>query len=163
MKLLESVVDRIIARAQRTPYFHLTGYMERFWLFRDATGPGDVHHKNVAARVHHILRSDEDRHFHDHPWPTVSIVLRGGYWEVMPARQEQDPSHDAHLWRRVWRGPGAIVFRRAHHRHRLEIPEGSSAWSLFLMGRYAKAWGFYTPGGFVYWREYLGVEDGAQG
>lgn len=26
MKILESIVDRIIARAKRTPYFHLTGY-----------------------------------------------------------------------------------------------------------------------------------------
>lgn len=154
-----SIVDRIIARAKRTPYFHLAGYMERFWLFRDHAGEGDEHHKRLAARVHHILRSDLDRHFHDHPWPTISIVLRGGYWEVVPSDQDQHPAFDPYRWRRVWRGPGAIVFRRARHRHRLEIPEGATAWSLFIMGRYAKKWGFYTSTGFVYWRTYLEIPE----
>ncbi|MBB2928365.1 hypothetical protein [Paraburkholderia silvatlantica] len=155
-----NIVDRIIARAKRTPYFHLTGYMERFWLFRDAAGPGEEHHQRIAARAHHILRSDDDRHFHDHPWPSISIVLRGGYWEVMPTKQDQHASLDFCCWRRVWRGPGAIVIRRAHHRHRLEIPVGKTAWSLFIMGRYTKKWGFYTPQGFVYWRDYLGIPEG---
>jgi hypothetical protein len=154
-----SIVDRIIARARRTPYFHLAGYMERYWFFRDSAPPSEEHHKRIAARVHHILRSDEDRHFHDHPWPTVSIVLRGGYWEVMPTKQTQDPSLDFCCWRRIWRAPGAIVLRRAHYRHRIEIPHGATAWSLFIMGPYRKRWGFYTPQGFVYWRDYLGIPE----
>jgi hypothetical protein len=28
-----------------------------------------------------MKRSDYDREGHDHPWPFVSFVLKGGYWE----------------------------------------------------------------------------------
>ncbi|RQS39845.1 hypothetical protein DIE01_16150 [Burkholderia sp. Bp8990] len=161
--MLDRLVDRIIARAKRTPYFHLDGYMERYWLRQppghDAnTSTYDRSKTGIGARVHRILRSDNDRHLHDHPWPTISIILRGGYWEILPAMQCQDPSLDPYLWRRVWRGPGSIVFRRAHHRHRIELPDGRDSWSLFIMGRYTKQWGFYTREGFVYWRTYLGEE-----
>ena len=31
-----------------------------------------------SIKVHHILRSDEDRCEHDHPWPFVSLILTGG-------------------------------------------------------------------------------------
>jgi hypothetical protein len=37
-----------------------------------------------GVKLHHILRSDEDRDCHDHPWSFLSIVLRGGYWEHRP-------------------------------------------------------------------------------
>lgn len=155
-----NLVDRIIARAKRTPYFHLDGYMERYWLYK--SGACEPNHTSVGVRIHRILRSDSDRHFHDHPWPSISIVLRGGYWEVMPESQSQEPFLDPYRWRRIWRGPGAIVFRRAHHRHRIEIPEGQDSWSMFIMGRYAKHWGFYTARGFIYWRTYLAQHDGEQ-
>lgn len=54
--------DYLIARSAKTPYFHLEGYMERFWLLPYGWYV-------IAARVHHILKSDDDRAFHDHPWP----------------------------------------------------------------------------------------------
>ena len=34
-----------------------------------------------SIKVHHILESDEDRCEHDHPWPFLSLILTGGYWE----------------------------------------------------------------------------------
>ena len=160
MRILDRLVDRIIARAKRTPYFDLNGYMERYWL-RQPVGfaENDRSRTGIGARVHRILRSDSERHLHDHPWPSISIILRGGYWEILPAMQAQHPSLDQYCWRRVWRGPGSIVFRRAHHRHRIEIPDDTDSWSLFVMGRYTKQWGFYTNDGFVYWRTYLGEEN----
>lgn len=116
-RILTRIADWLIERAQRTPYVHITDehgstYMERFWLI-------PYNRLGIAARVHHILRSDEDRHMHDHPWWSVSVILRGGYWEVL--RKTSD--NGAFSWDEpVWRGPGSVIFRRARDWHRLELP-----------------------------------------
>jgi hypothetical protein len=140
------LADRIIARAQRTPYFHLDGYMNRWWLFRIGRGPvdysGHVMPRWLGGRVHQILRSDSDRHSHCHPWPYLTIILRGGYWE----EREFPPGVDrwkaacraagwasevkrhwlygdngaGYVYRTTrWHGPGSILFRRSSDRHRL--------------------------------------------
>jgi len=161
------VVSAIIARAQRTPYFDLKGYMQRWWVKKprghDASAAEDGRRDTSwGARVHRTIRSDAGRDLHDHPWWNVSIVLRGGYWEVMPTDQEQPAKWDSRPetsllrgHRRVWRGPGSIVFRRATDRHRLEIPDGGEAWSLFIMGPWQRNWGFHTPTQWVPWRDYI--------
>lgn len=56
--------------------------------------------------LHNMRRSDYDRALHDHPWPFVSLVLRGGYWEY----------HDQTLdgtTRSEWRAPGSVLVRPA--------------------------------------------------
>lgn len=104
--------------------------------------------------LHEIVRSDDDRALHDHPWCNVSIVLRGGYVEVMP---EHRPSTD---WpvppqRRAWRGPGSIVLRRPTAAHRLEVEIGRSCWSLFITGPNVRSWGFWCPRGWKPWQQFV--------
>ncbi|AEY69528.1 hypothetical protein AH2_00018 [Burkholderia phage vB_BceS_AH2] len=159
----------LIRRAQRTPYFDLIHdgalYMERWWL-RKPPGHGehsstyDKTKSGIGIRVHHTVRSDRGRDLHDHPWWNISIVLAGGYWEIVPMSQAQPAAWDEHCYRRIWRGPGSIVFRRAGHRHRLLVPKGDSAWSLFIMGPWKRDWGFHTREGWSYWRNYIGVAPG---
>lgn len=143
------MVEQLIEQAKKNPYFHLEGYMERYWLI-----PFNEEN-STNIRIHHILTSDTDRHLHDHPWPSTSIILKGGYWEVMPKDQNQDPALDATDRIRVWRAPGDVITREANHRHSIELPKGQTSWSMFLMGKYENKWGFYTDEGKVYWREYL--------
>lgn len=138
-------VDWLICCAQRTPYRHLPGYMERWWLI-------PYNRIGLAVRIHHILRSDDDRVFHDHPWNYLTIILRGGYTEVVPVFVDGIYTGE----RRTWRGPGSILFRRAEHWHRLEVPPGESAWTLFITGRKRQQWGFLRdPEYKVFWRRYL--------
>jgi hypothetical protein len=139
--------ENLIEYAKQTPYFNLEGYMERDWLI--------PYNGDLGIRIHHILRDDNDRAFHDHPWPNTSVVLKGGYWELMPELENQDPSLDKVLYSKVWRKPGDVIQRKATTRHRLMIPEGTTATSMFIMGPWEQDWGFYTPEGKVYWREYL--------
>jgi hypothetical protein len=164
--LLGRAVDRaitampewIIRRAMRTPYVHLAGYMERFWLIRigrrggGESGPYPL----IGARVHHILRSDSDRVFHDHPWPYLTIILRGGYWEVRPVLVDNVVSYTV----RTWHGAGSVLLRRANSWHRLELPEGQTAWTLFCTGPKVQHWGFLVGRHKVGWRKYLGVPAG---
>jgi len=173
------LVDRLIARAKRTPYFHLDGYMNRWWLvpyrqtivrtvqgdaphiyenLTDGTGPVSFWRRpltwllqrfDIAVRVHEILRSDEGRDPHDHPWPYVTIVLRGGYYEAV--------YDDDGFWLDTkWHGPGSVLFRPSGTWHMLTLPSGRPATTLFITGRKAQTWGFNVNGKKVPYREYLG-------
>ena len=141
------MIDKLIAFAKTTPYFNLEGYMNRDWLV--------PYNGNFGIRIHQILKDDDDRALHDHPWPNTSIVLKGGYWEIMPENESQDPSLDHVLYSKAWREAGDIIERQANTRHRIVIPKGQTATSMFIMGKLEQDWGFYTPTGKVYWREYL--------
>jgi hypothetical protein len=137
---MEALSNLIIKFAKRTPYFHLEGYMNRWWLLKPRKW------LPISARVHEIIRSDDDRALHDHPWSYVSIILRGGYWEHTPDGK------------RKYYGAGSILYRPYTSIHRLEIPEGTTATTLFIMGPYKQGWGFHTPEGKIPWREYIGEE-----
>lgn len=155
---MDGLTDWIIRRAMRTPYVHLDGYMERFWFVRIGRRGGGQSgaYPLLGARVHHILRSDDGRVFHDHPWWYLTIILRGGYWEVRPVFVDGVASYCA----RTWRGPGSVLLRRAASWHRLELPPGETAWTLFCTGPKVQHWGFLVGRKKVGWREYLGVPAG---
>jgi len=167
-RLLNAVIGRLVRRAMRTPYSHLPGYMDRFWLvpYRNPDaghGCGPVpffkrplvwllQRLGVAIRIHHILRSDDARAFHDHPWWYCTILLRGGYTEVRPVYASGIYVGST---RRRHSAP-AILFRRAQAWHRLEIDRGESAWTLFITGPYKNKWGFLVqPAYKQYWRDYV--------
>ena len=54
--------------------------------------------------LHEILRSDDDRALHDHPWPSRSFIIDGGYFEHLPGNV------------REWRAPGWVGTRTAENR-----------------------------------------------
>lgn len=150
MKLFDRIADWLIARAKRTPYFHLQGYMNRWWLLPYATW-------RPAVRVHEILRSDDDGAFHDHPWCYLTVVLKGGYFEVKPVFEDGIYKHDA----RKWYGPGSVLFRRARSWHRLELPAPNQpATTLFVTFKYQQAWGFMPQPekNKVHYKDYLQPE-----
>jgi len=157
--MLNYLVNKLVAWAKTRPYFDLPGYMERWWIRKPKPG------RNWTCRLHHILSSDNDRHLHDHPWPYVTIILRGGYWETRPTA-EKNWAKDTVKWNgefgpagswveRKWRGPGSILIRKPNSYHQLTLPEGKTALTMFWMGPHTQHWGFMTPTGKIYWREYL--------
>jgi hypothetical protein len=105
--------------------------------------------------LHKFCRSDHDRALHDHPWPFVSVILRGGYSEVCEAcpacRREQNPCH-LETETKQYR-PGSILFRPATWRHRVEILAKPS-WNLIFVGPRRRKWGFWPGGKFCWWRKY---------
>lgn len=146
MNAFDRFADWIIRRAKRTPYIHLAGYMFRWWLLPYTWW-------RPAVRVHEIISSDDDRAFHDHPWPFLSIILKGGYTEVRPIFDKSG------LYvgdTRKFYGPGSVLFRRASAWHRLEVAGGQVATTLFITGRYRRRWGFLvTPAAKLYHADYL--------
>jgi hypothetical protein len=93
----------------------------------------------VGVFVHLFHRSDNDRHFHDHPWDFCSLLLSGGYVEHTPAGA---------FWRRRF----SVLFRPAKCKHRVEIKRPT--WTLVVRLRHQRQWGFWTESGWVNWITY---------
>lgn len=145
------IVDWLIRRAQRTPYTHLVAtrggwvyptscggeipcphvgeywYMRRFWLLR--LGP-------LQIRLHHILAEDPARDEHDHPWPFVSVILRGWYLERRGDRFTRREAGQAYRMKR-----GQF--------HRIVQVAGGGAWTLFITWGARRGWGFKRTDGTV--------------
>lgn len=180
------MIDWLINRAKRTPYFHLPGYMNRWWLvpyntvilrkvtepFRpghgmlvarhtgDGTGPVTwrrplarlIQLCGLAVRIHEILRSDSGRDPHDHPWSFLTIILKGGYYEQLF-------DDDGTLVSTTWHGPGSVLFRRAGTWHKLILPKGKTATTLFISGQKRCTWGFNVLGVKIPYNRYQGADE----
>ena len=85
-----------------------------------------------SIRIHHWLRSDDRRFFHDHACDFISIILKGNYTNVTP-----DGSFSVKA--------GSMWFAKAEKRHYLDIPKGG-AWTVLLCGKSYHKWGFYVNG-----------------
>lgn len=117
---------------------------------------GIEHARLGGLLVHRLDAPDPGLDMHDHPWPFVSIVLRGGYFEEFDA-----VPLDRDQW---WPRPGRVQSRR-HRRwsvhkmplrvsHRIAAVEPGTV-TLVVRGRKVRDWGFYQPDrGWVDWREY---------
>lgn len=113
--------------------------MRRWWVI--------PRNRRFNIYLHNIMRSDDDRALHDHPWWNVSILLRGGYREITPTDTKT-------------RGVGSIVLRRATSAHRLEVDR--PCWSLFITGPNVRTWGFLCPNGWVPWQQFCAPGDSSQ-
>jgi hypothetical protein len=141
------------ARMQRLPDFVIGDpdrpYMRRWWIVPRNEG--------CNVYLHEILRSDDDRAGHDHPWANTSFVIEGGYDEVIYQRER--PWEESHT---VARQAGDCVTREATDTHRLIVPEGGRCISLFMTGPKVREWGFWCPNGerFVHWRDFTAGANG---
>lgn len=127
-------------------------YMHRYYLFLK-----DRKKFPFNITLHKIVKSD-DPIMHDHPWPFLTIVLRGGYYEHTPL-----VSSDGKMFGEIsqWRGPGSIIFRKAKEFHWLELDESvGPATTLFFMGPQQRDWGFLVnrtkqKTQWIQWENYL--------
>jgi hypothetical protein len=102
--------------------------------------------------LHNILRDDDDRALHDHPWCSLSLMLKGS---IVEHYQDRRGDYKA----RLLKAP-RIVWRGSTFAHRLELAT-SSAWTLFITGRNVRDWGFHCPGGrWVHWRDFTSGPKG---
>lgn len=91
-----------------------------------------------SIRLHHWIKSDDRRFYHDHSCNLISIILKGQYYNVMPDYYNDSAvKHLATAWR--------PRYMHAFMLHYLDIPE-EGAWTLLLCGRPFHKWGFYVNG-----------------
>lgn len=104
--------------------------------------------------LHQINEPDKDYDPHDHPFNFISVILKGGYTEAhgLPV----DPLHEVRRW-----GRWSIHRMTTKEVHRILSLDESPTWTLVLVGRRKREWGFWNPvHGFVPWQEYHKVSDG---
>lgn len=134
--------ERLIERTSARLADELIGFpdtlMQRWYLAKS---------RWLNVYLHNWLRSDRDRAHHDHPWPSLTIVLRG---QLVEHTIDAGGIHRRRLlkagqWR--LRPSGAAA-------HRIEVVDGPTAWTLFITGPKYREWGFHCTNGWVHWREF---------
>lgn len=95
--------------------------------------------------LHKFIGDDDDRATHDHPFHSMSILLRGSLHEICETRGR-------FTIRSIKRF--MPVFRRAKHAHRLILGSDEPALTLFITGPVIRRWGFHCPKGWVYWKDF---------
>jgi hypothetical protein len=149
------LVRWLLLQAFKTPYTHIwsadgnTMYMGRWWLFNSypygSDGAGRRWSWLPSVRIHHIMRADQDRDHHDHPWNARTIILEGQYTEERGKQL-------------ITRIPGDTATLNFGEYHRIAQVSDGGVWTLFITGRKRGTWGFLVDGKKVPWREYLGLE-----
>lgn len=157
---LHRLLTRWVAN-RRPPDFVIRGeagnaddYLRRWWVI--------PRNPLFNLYLHQVLRSDDDRALHCHPWASISIILAGSYTERVPARQSQDPAMDYQpgCTRDHIRLAGNVIRRSGKARHRLIVDQHSDgAWTLFITGPVYRRWGFWCAKGWRYWKDYISDTD----
>ena len=121
-------------------------YLERYYVFLK-----DRESFPFNVFLHKFLKSDPDD-VHDHPWPSATIILKGGYYEWRPQFDSQG--------RKIgeiakWCGPGSFRWAGANTFHRIELDPAVECWTLFMPGAKQRDWGFLVKNKWVQWEDYL--------
>lgn len=155
----EPIADYLIRRSKRTPYFHLDGYMNRWWLFNgygnDPSTPEKQRQEKPikwlpSVRIHHILREDYARDMHDHPWNARTIILKGDYDEERMLKRF-DGKHFVQDYTRKKGDTARLMFGEYHNITR--VSEGG-VWTMFFTWKYMGTWGFWVNGKKIPHKEY---------
>lgn len=89
------------------------------------------------AYLHLQVADDPERPLHDHPYDNQSVILAGGYQEVMQERPFLVPTLEQ-------RRKGQTVWRKAEIAHRLVLPAAEPyTMTLFTTGPVRRDWGFW--------------------
>ena len=94
--------------------------------------------------LHRFVASDPGRGLHNHPWKhALSLLLCGSYRETRMLRADSNHA----LQHRELR-PGRLNFISGDVFHRINLPQGSERWSLFVHAPKASDWGFIQRRGY---------------
>lgn len=129
-------------------------------------GPGYLHRYHLIPKnkwlniyLHCFHRSDYDRALHDHPWNSLSFMLKGDLSELyMPSLDYPDVVRRRSVKRFM------PYYRPATFSHRI-ILNSDCAWTLFITGRVIRPWGFYAEEGWMHKDEFLeriGYDEGVE-
>ncbi len=141
------------------------------WKPFDVVNPNDpsdvyLHRRRIVQTpwfglyYHRIYRSDNDRDLHDHPWPFVALLLKGGYVEEYASPQDVSRYQLATSSRlksipRRHRWFNYIPFDAAHRITSIKGKDGVAKTLVVTGRRRRNPWGFYTEDGWKPWQEYL--------
>lgn len=113
-------------------------YMYRWHIIR-----GD----DANTYFHVQVADDPERPLHDHPWDNFSVILSGGYREVMSMEAAMPTERNTYTFNRK---KGDVIYRHAAWPHRLFLPRVYPyTMTLFSTGPKVRDWGFWYETGWV--------------
>lgn len=124
-------------------------FMERF-VVPDYDSDGDylvrlriIQTPLFGIYLHRFDGPDPRPTLHDHPWNFTSIVLRGGYVErrLDPITMEVNETHRVRWTNRIKTHDAHAIMRL------LRVP----TWTLMLVGRRVRTWGYLESNDFGEW------------
>jgi hypothetical protein len=104
--------------------------------------------RGFGIYLHHFVGDDWSRDLHDHPKRFISIGLKGAYRETVGA------GSDLQGYETIYRAPWIRTFP-ATHIHRLSLINGRPCWTLVIVCRAVRDWGFWHDGVWIHWKTYV--------
>lgn len=123
-------------------------YLYRWTIWKDR-------HKR-GVYLHHFVGDDWSRDLHDHPKRFISVGLWGRYVELTPFEPADSEWAKLGPVRTTWVAPWIRSFP-ANHIHRLEA---KNCWTLVIVLKPEREWGFWHGGIFMHWKDYVRGKDG---
>jgi hypothetical protein len=114
--------------------------------------------------LHFIKTEDKDQDPHDHPWNFRSLVLRGGYTEMVYENPWRGLLVNAHFpGENPVLGDVSVAIRKPRSFHLMPTRSAHRILSvkpntitLVFAGKRTRSWGFFSADfGFMDWREYM--------
>lgn len=130
-------------------------YLYRWYLHPKNSDQGNLY-------FHIQVADDPERPLHDHPWHNTSVILAGGYREIIaPPDTETHTCWDLENPQIIQRYAGDVVSRPAAQPHRLLLPKNIPyTMTIFITGPKEQDWGFYYPDGWRSFEEVTRTQNG---
>lgn len=111
--------------------------------------------RGFGIYLHKFVGDDWSRDLHDHPKRFISIGLKGAYIEETPGPEWYEGYDESPTRLRTYRAPWIRTFP-ADHIHRLSLlADRQPCWTLVIVLRTVREWGFWHQGMFMHWRGYV--------
>ena len=147
------MITRLISKAalqlilKRNPDFVIgppeDPYMLRWWWI--------PRNRFLNVYVHVFKHDDDDRVLHDHPWSSLSLMVRGQLIE-----EYKEPEY---VTKRLIT-EGKWIYRKAEFAHRLIVPTGQlPPVTVFIIGPRVRQWGFHCPKGWRHWKDFAAPDS----
>jgi hypothetical protein len=138
-------------------------FLRKFFLVKEIVSKeGIVHFRRYrllqtpwcAVYIHRIMKSDEDKHMHDHPWGFYSFILEGAYKEITCLA----PDFDLNNPKELTYYSGNLAHHTAEDCHKLTLISSSVLTLVFVYGK-RRVWGYQTEQGWIDFKSYRALKN----
>ena len=106
--------------------------------------------RGFGVYVHKFVGDDWSLDLHDHPKRFISLGLYGRYVEWTPSAIRAI-GENPHIYKSPW-----LRTFPANHIHRITLhPDRKPCWTIVIVLRSVREWGFWHEGQWIHWKEYV--------
>lgn len=97
--------------------------------------------------LHKFVGNDWSKDLHDHPRRFISIGLKGQYFEHLDGGL-------MHIYSAPW-----IRAFPPEHKHRITLDKGTVCWTLVIVCKIKRKWGFWHKGVWTHWKTFVDSKE----